>query len=90
VDDRVPGRAPLLPAVGAAAGVAATVLAAWLGSFRLAGAVLALTLAAAAVARTVLPPGRAGTLAVRSRGVDVATLVVLATGIGLLARYAPG
>jgi len=73
-----------------AAGIVLAALAGALVSFRLAGLVLAAVLAGAAVARLVLPVASAGPLAVRSRGVDVATSGLLALGVALLALTAPG
>jgi hypothetical protein len=42
-----------------------------------------------AVLRLVLPARRVGSLAVRSKAVDVATLVVLGAGVALLAGAVP-
>ena len=54
------------------------------GSAPAAGKLLAGLLVVLAVLRGVLPVRRAGALAVRSRGLDVAALLVLAVGIGVL------
>jgi hypothetical protein len=72
------------------AGVAVSVLAGlWLG-FRAAGILLALLLAACALARLLLPVRVVGSLAVRSRGLDVVMLAALALGVAVLAVTAPG
>ena len=49
-----------------------------------AGLVLALLLGILAVLRAVLPVRAVGALAVRSRGLDVAVLLVLAISLGVL------
>ncbi|MDR6862401.1 DUF3017 domain-containing protein [Phycicoccus sp. 3266] len=54
------------------------------GEVRLAGYVMAAGVGLAAVLRLVLPAGRGGGLAVRSRFVDVATLVLLALGLAVI------
>ena len=53
------------------------------------GLLLGADLAVAAVLRLVLPVRIAGALAVRSRAVDVAVLLVLAVACGLLAGLVP-
>jgi hypothetical protein len=57
--------------------------------FRVCSAVLSLTLMGAAALRAVLPARLAGLLAVRSRGLDVAALLVLALGATLLTIIVP-
>ncbi len=81
---------PRLPVVLVVVGVLATVGAGWLVSFRAGGAALALTLAVAAAMRLLLPVQRVGTLAVRSRAVDVTTLALMAVAVAVLAQNAPG
>ncbi|MGB5951595.1 MAG: DUF3017 domain-containing protein [Ornithinimicrobium sp.] len=54
------------------------------GGLRSFGYAVSLTLLVAAVARLLLPHGRAGGLLVRTRPVDVAMLVVLAIAIAVL------
>lgn len=51
--------------------------------------VVAAGLLLGALLRLVLPTRRAGTLAVRSKAVDVATLALLAAGVALLAGAVP-
>ncbi|HEX8001626.1 MAG TPA: DUF3017 domain-containing protein [Mycobacteriales bacterium] len=51
--------------------------------------VVALALLLGAVLRLVLPARRVGSLAVRSRAVDVLTLTVLAAGVAFLAGAVP-
>ncbi len=60
-----------------------------LAGFRPAGLVLAAVLVVAAVARLTLPAPALGTLAVRSRGADVATCLVLGVGVVVLSLTAP-
>ena len=76
---------PLLAVLLGAGGAAL----AGLVSFRLAGLVLAAVLCAVAVARLVLPVARVGALAVRSRGVDVATAASIAVAVAVLALTVP-
>jgi hypothetical protein len=69
--------------------VAAPVLALGLVLFavdevRTAGYVLAAGLGLAALLRLVLPTARSGGLAVRSRGVDVATMAVLGVALAVI------
>ena len=82
---RPPDVLPVLAVVLGAGGVALAALV----SFRLAGLVLAAVLLAVAVARLVLPVARVGALAVRSRGVDVATAGTLAVATVVLALTVP-
>ncbi len=51
--------------------------------------VVAAGLALGALLRLVLPTRRAGTLAVRTKPVDVVTLALLAAGVALLASAVP-
>ena len=83
-----PPRSGVLVALGV--GIVLAALAGLLASFRVAGLVLAAALAAAALGRLLLPVSAAGPLAVRSRGVDVATSGLLALGVAVLALTAPG
>lgn len=55
-----------------------------ISSAALAGLLLALLLGMLAVLRAVLPIRAVGALAVRSRGLDVAVLLLLAISLGLL------
>jgi hypothetical protein len=71
------------------AGVAVSVLAGLALGFRAAGLLLALLLGGCALARLLLPVRVVGSLAVRSRGLDVVTLAALAFGVALLAVTAP-
>jgi len=57
--------------------------------FRRGTALFACAVLLAAVLRLVLPTRQAGLLAVRSRGVDVLVLSVLAFGLGMLALVVP-
>jgi hypothetical protein len=57
--------------------------------FRRGTAVFAAAVFLAALLRLILPARRAGLLVVRSRGVDVAVLAVLAFGLGMLAVVVP-
>lgn len=85
-----PGRpADLLPVLAVVLGAGGAALAGVLVSFRLAGIVLALVLAGVALARLLLPVAQVGALAVRSRGVDVATAGALALAVAVLALTAP-
>lgn len=79
----------LLPVLAVVLGAGGAALAGWLVSFRLAGLVLAAVLAGVALARLVLPVARVGALAVRSRGLDVATAGALAVAVAVLAVTAP-
>ena len=54
------------------------------GHVRLAGFVVAAGIALGALLRLVLPKARSGGLAVRSRGVDVLTMAVLAIALALI------
>ncbi|GAB3433698.1 hypothetical protein GCM10027517_00890 [Phycicoccus ginsengisoli] len=56
------------------------------GEVRLAGYVMAASVGLAALLRLVLPAGRGGGLAVRSRFADVATLLVLAGGLAVITK----
>ena len=58
--------------------------------FRIGAYVLVLALLVAGAARALLPDYLTLGLLVRSRQQDVATLVLLAVGVGLLARVVPG
>ena len=60
------------------------------GYWRRGPLVMALALGVAAVLRLVLPPVTAGLLAVRSRWLDVLTLLVLGLGIVGVALLVPG
>ena len=71
------------------AGLLVAVASVWLFGFRAPGLVLGGVLALAGSARLVLPTRLAGTLAVRSRLVDVVTLWVLAGAVVALALTAP-
>ena len=78
---------PLLWVLGVvAAGLAAVTLDKWRAGSELIG--LAFCLAAAA--RLTLPEGRVGSLAVRSRALDSALLLVFGFGIVGLANAIPG
>lgn len=85
-----PRAAPPPALVLVAAGVAASVLVAVLVGFRAAGYLLALVVAAAALARLVLPEGAGRGLAVRSPLVDTLISAALAATLVLLAGTAPG
>lgn len=80
-----PGVVPWL--VGA--GLAVSVASVWVFGFRAPGLLLGGLLGACAVARLLLPPRLAGTLAVRSKAIDVATLSTLGAAVVLLALTAP-
>lgn len=54
------------------------------GAAPLAGGLLAILLVVLAVLRAGLAPDRLGALAIRSRGVDVTVLLVLAAGLAVL------
>ncbi len=77
--------APLVVVLGAALAAVVGVVA----GFRWAGLVLAAVLLTTAVARLTLPAPVLGALAVRSRGTDVVTCVVLGAGLVVLALTAP-
>jgi len=64
--------------------LAAVVVVGVLVSASLAGAMLAGLLGVLAILRAVLPVRTVGALAVRSRGLDVAVLVLLAVALGVL------
>lgn len=74
----------VLAAVGA--GLAVVALADWRSGLYLVGVALLV----AAGLRSSLPERRAGLLVVRSRGLDAAVLLVLGTGVLLLANAVPG
>lgn len=59
------------------------------GLVPLAGILLACLLGVLALVRLLLPTRMVGALAVRSRGVDVAVLLVLAVGLAVLATSSP-
>lgn len=73
-----------------ALGVLASVLAGLTLGFRAAGYGLAAVLAAAALARLLLPVRVVGALAIRSRGLDLVTMGTFAAALAVLARTAPG
>lgn len=77
--------APLVVVLGAVLAAVVGLLA----GFRWAGLVLAAVLLATAVARLTLPAPALGALAVRSRGTDVTTCLVLGVGLVVLALTAP-
>ncbi|MFB9377294.1 DUF3017 domain-containing protein [Kineococcus gynurae] len=81
-----PATAVLLALLG---GVALALLTTWVAGPTAGGLLLAADLAVAAVLRLVLPVRVAGALAVRSRGVDVTTLLVLAVLCAALASVLP-
>lgn len=55
-----------------------------LGAVPLAGTLLAGLLATLAVLRLVMPTSAVGALAVRSRGIDAAVMLILAAGLAVL------
>lgn len=61
-----------------------------MGHWRRGPVVMALALGLAAALRLILPPVTAGLLVVRSRWLDVTTLLVLACGIVAVALLVPG
>lgn len=71
------------------AGVTVSLGFAVIDRFRVCSAVLSLTLMGAAALRAVLPTRLAGLLAVRSRALDVAALLLLALGATLLTIIVP-
>ena len=77
------------PALVVGAGVAAGLLLAVLVSWRPGLVLVALSLLLGAALRLSLPRRAAGGLAVRSRGVDAAVLLVLGSGILLLTNAVP-
>jgi cation transport ATPase len=80
------GQAPALAVLGVvAAGLLVVAAVDWQPGV----VVLAAGLALAALLRLVLPVRRAGWLAVRGKAMDVAVLVVLATGLAVLAGVVP-
>ncbi|GAA0300561.1 DUF3017 domain-containing protein [Kineococcus aurantiacus] len=81
-----PGNAVLLALVG---GIALALLVTLLAGPAPGGVLLGADLAVAAVLRLVLPVRVAGALAVRSRAVDVAVLLVLAVSCLVLAGVVP-
>jgi hypothetical protein len=81
-----PGNAVLLTLVG---GIVAALALTLLAGPTVGGVLLGTDLAVAAVLRLVLPVRIAGSLAVRSRGVDVAMLLVLAVSCLVLAGVVP-
>lgn len=74
----------VLVAVAVGVGVAALV------DWRAGTYVVGIALLVAAGLRTSLPERAAGLLAVRSRGLDAALLLLLGTGVLLLANSVPG
>ncbi|HEV2891128.1 MAG TPA: DUF3017 domain-containing protein [Frankiaceae bacterium] len=79
-----------LPAISVVtAGLAGVVYAAALHHWRRGLYVVALALLLGAVLRLTLPTRRIGSLAVRSRAIDVLTLTVLAAGVAFLAGAVP-
>ncbi|WP_432542712.1 DUF3017 domain-containing protein [Kineococcus sp. SYSU DK002] len=81
-----PGNAVLLTLVG---GIVLALVLTLLAGPTPGGVLLGADLAVAAVLRLVLPVRVAGALAVRSRGLDVAILVVLAVSCLVLAGVVP-
>ncbi|MCW2777121.1 MAG: hypothetical protein JWN17_846 [Frankiales bacterium] len=79
------GALSLLVLVGVGAGLVVVALAHWRTGLYLLGAAV---LAAAGI-RSSLSERRAGLLVVRSRGLDVAVLLLLGTGVLLLANSVP-
>lgn len=80
------GQTPaLLVLGGVAAGLAAVPLVDWRSGLLVVG----LALLAGAALRTSLPERALGLLVVRSRGLDAAVLLVLGTGVLLLANSVP-
>ncbi len=71
------------------AGVALAFLLLLGDGFRAGGSLIALTCGGAAVARAVLPSEWAGTLALRSKWLDVAFLGTLAVAVGVLTASVP-
>ena len=71
------------------AGLVVVVLLAVLVSARVGATVLAVLLAIGAVVRAMAPAPGPAALSIRSRAFDVATLLVLAIGIGALAQVIP-
>jgi len=59
------------------------------GRFRSGAVVMAVGVSLALVLRLLLPHARAGMLAVRSKGVDIAVLATLAVATGVLALWVP-
>lgn len=80
-----PGVVPWLVGAGLVVAVASV----GVFGFRAPGLLLGALLGACAVARLLLPPRLVGTLAVRSKVVDVATLSTLGAAVVLLALTAP-
>jgi hypothetical protein len=60
------------------------------GMFRLGGYILALSLVLSALLRGVLPARYCLGMLIRSRNIDVVTMLVLAVAVGGLARSVPG
>lgn len=84
------GRGPTdLPLALVLLGVAGAMVLTATGSFRAGGVALAATAALAAGMRLLLPVRTAGSLAVRTRFLDVLVLGVLALGVGVLALAVP-
>jgi len=81
-----PGNAVLLTLVG---GIALSLVLTVLAGATAGGILLGVDLAVAATLRLVLPVRVAGALAVRSRGLDVAMLLVLAVACLVLAGLVP-
>lgn len=75
----------LLVLVAVAAGLVVVALGGWRSGLQVVGA----TLLVAAGLRSSLPERTAGLLVVRSRGLDAAVLLVLGTGVLLLANSVP-
>lgn len=88
--DTEPGRGSRLAPWLVAAGLAVSVGSVPVLGFRGGGLLLAALLAGCGLARLLLPVRTVGVLAVRSRGVDVVTLLALAVAAGSLALTAPG
>jgi len=59
------------------------------GRFRSGAVVMALGVSLAFFLRLLLPHSRAGMLAVRSKGIDIAVLATLAVVMGVLALWVP-
>lgn len=78
------------PLLATCAGAVAALVVVALGHWRIGGMLLGLVLCAAAAARLVLPAQRVGDLAVRSRAVDAAVLLLIGFGLVGLANTIPG
>ena len=85
----MPARGRTLPLVAVLAVVAAGLLLGAAGAWRPGAVVIGAGVLLAAGLRLVLPARQAGLLAVRSRRLDVAMLLVLGTGLVVLASSVP-